>query len=216
MGLCQDQSRLINDLPAGRPVAKDRLDGALCRPARATVGRRGARSGGRVGDDGAERSRHRQEDAADDRGGEPVVAPRNCTSALSLVREFSMTVPKASAARISGMTMKYEQYHKNDQKVPMAHHLPPLPCFPITCCTPVWSTVGTVRITRRAVERIAPFPERGDKRHCRLSATRSVHRHRHVRQFEKRFVKKPLTLCPNPTALARAFPQAVFAGGSAA
>jgi hypothetical protein len=34
----------------------------------------GARSGGRVGDEAAERSRHRQRDAADDQGGEPVVA----------------------------------------------------------------------------------------------------------------------------------------------
>src|SRR5213080_3275811 len=43
---------LENVLAARRRVAKDRLDGALCRPARATVGRRGARSGGRVGDEG--------------------------------------------------------------------------------------------------------------------------------------------------------------------
>jgi len=55
-------------------VAKDRLDGALRRAPHATVGRRGARSGGRIGDEGAERSRHRQGDAADDQGGEPVVA----------------------------------------------------------------------------------------------------------------------------------------------
>jgi len=57
-------------------------------------------------DEGAERSRQRQRDAADDQGGESVVAAEEAYERTLIGEEVLRTGPKTSAARISGMTMK--------------------------------------------------------------------------------------------------------------